>query len=106
LYFDGVSPKQIFGPWYANIINTQSIFIACYSISDSSASVTLLIKYYIIFGTIENIMEVVKIQGKGTHLNTIEKFYIHKKTLSNNEQYEDHSDTSNLIFNTLTPLQT
>jgi hypothetical protein len=29
-------------------------------------------------------MKVVKIQGKGTHLNTIEKYYIHRETLGKN----------------------
>jgi hypothetical protein len=58
------------------------------------------------FGGIENIMQVIKIQGKGTHLNTIEKFHIHKETLNNNQLNEDHVETSNIIFNTIAQFQT
>jgi hypothetical protein len=58
------------------------------------------------FGTIENVMEVLKIQGKGTHLNTVEKYYIHRETLDNNHINEDYADTCNMIFNTLTSLHT
>jgi hypothetical protein len=46
------------------------------------------------FGTIENTMKILKIQGKETHLNTVEKYYIHRETLGNNQLNEDYADTS------------
>jgi hypothetical protein len=58
------------------------------------------------FGNIENTMQVRKFQGKDTHLNTIEKFHIHKETLNNNQLNEDHTDTSNPIFNSILQNQT
>jgi diphthamide synthase subunit DPH2 len=58
------------------------------------------------FGNMENIMQVIKIQGKGTHLNTIQKFHIHKETLNNNQLNKDHAETTNLIFNTIVKFQT
>jgi hypothetical protein len=57
------------------------------------------------FGSIENIMQVIKIQGKGTHLNTIEKFHIHKETINNNQLNEDHTENTNLILNTIVKFQ-
>jgi hypothetical protein len=57
------------------------------------------------FGKIETIMEVVKTQVKGNHLNTIERYHIYRETLNNNQLNEDHTDTSNTIFKTLTLLK-
>jgi hypothetical protein len=46
-------------------------------------------------------MEVLQFHKKGVHLNTIEKFYIHKETVNNNHLNEEYTDTSNQIFNTI-----
>ena len=53
------------------------------------------------FGNIENIMEVLQFHKKGIHLNTIEKFYIHKESTNNNYLNEEYTDTTNQIFNTI-----
>jgi hypothetical protein len=53
------------------------------------------------FGNIENTMEILQFQKKGTHLNTMEKFHIHKETLNNSHLNEEYTDTSNQIFNTI-----
>jgi len=53
------------------------------------------------FGNIENTMEVLHFQKKGTHLNTIERFYIHKEVTNNNHLNEECTETSNQIFNTI-----
>jgi len=53
------------------------------------------------FGNIENIMEVLQLHKKGTHLNTLEKFYIHKEYSNNNHLNEEYADNNNQIFNTI-----
>jgi hypothetical protein len=53
------------------------------------------------FGNIVNTMEVLQFQKKGVYLNTIEKFYIHKETVTNNHLNEEYTDTSNQIFITI-----
>jgi hypothetical protein len=53
------------------------------------------------FGNLENSMEILQFQKKGCHLNTIERFYIHKEVKSNNHLNEDYAETSNHIFNTI-----
>jgi hypothetical protein len=52
------------------------------------------------FGNVETIMTVLQVHRNSTHLNTIERFYIHKEALDNHLN-EDHTDTSNPIFNTI-----
>jgi len=53
------------------------------------------------FGNIENTMEVLQFHKKGTHLNTIERFYIHKESMNNNHLNEEYTETTNQIFNTI-----
>jgi hypothetical protein len=53
------------------------------------------------FGNLENIMEILQFQKKGYHLNTIERYHIHKEVKNNNHLNEDYTDTSNNIFNTI-----
>jgi len=57
------------------------------------------------FGNLENTMEIIQLQKKGTHLNTIERFHIHKEVVTNNHLNEDYTETSNPIFNTILKLQ-
>jgi hypothetical protein len=37
------------------------------------------------FGPINEIMLILHLQGKSTHMNALERFYIHKETLNNNQ---------------------
>jgi len=60
-----------------------------------------LTEYGHAFGNIENIMEVLQFHKKGIHLNTIEKFYIHKESTNNNYLNEEYTDNTNQIFNTI-----
>ena len=60
-----------------------------------------LIKHGHAFGNIENIMEIIQLHKKGTHLNTLEKFYIHKEYSNNNHLNEEYADNNNQIFNTI-----
>ena len=46
-------------------------------------------------------MEVLHFHKKGIHLNTIERFYIHKEVTNNNHLNEEYTETSNQIFNTI-----
>ena len=46
-------------------------------------------------------MEVLQFHKKGTHLNTIERFYIHKESMNNNHLNEEYTETTNQIFNTI-----
>jgi len=45
-------------------------------------------------------MEVLHFHKNGTHLNTIERFYIHKEAMNNNHLNE-YTETTNQIFNTI-----
>jgi len=42
-----------------------------------------------------------QLHKKGTHLNTLEKFYIHKEYSNNNHLNEEYADNNNQIFNTI-----
>ena len=57
------------------------------------------------FGNLENTMEIIQLQKKGTHLNTVERFHIHKEVITNNHLNEDYTETSNPIFNAILKLQ-
>jgi len=46
-------------------------------------------------------MQVLQVQKKGTHLNTIERFHIHKEAAQNNHLNDDHTITANRIFHTI-----
>jgi hypothetical protein len=56
------------------------------------------------FGTIQNTMEILHIQKKGTHLNTLERYCIHKEAKINNHLNEDQVDITNPIFDILSRL--
>jgi len=62
------------------------------------------------FGPIDNVMQVLHHQKKGTHLNTIERFHIHIEHTAGNHLNNDHTIFPNRIFDTLikpsTPLLT
>jgi len=63
------------------------------------------------FGSINNIMQVLHHQRKGVHLNTIERFYIHKEHAAGNHLNDDHTIFPNkisdsLIQNQITPTLT
>jgi hypothetical protein len=53
------------------------------------------------FGNIEDTMEIVQFHKKGTHLNTIQRYYIRKESIKNNHLNEDYTDKTNHIFNTI-----
>jgi hypothetical protein len=61
-----------------------------------------LVEHEHTFGNIHNIMQVLQIKKKGTHLNTIKRFHIHKEAAQNNHLNDDHTITEYLIlfFNT------
>jgi len=46
-------------------------------------------------------MEVLHLQKKGKHLNTIEKFHIYKEARHNNHLNDDHTIKTNKIFDTI-----
>jgi hypothetical protein len=54
------------------------------------------------FGPINNVMETLHYQGKGTHLNTIERFYIHTQFTANNHLNDPQTVSPNAIFDALT----
>jgi hypothetical protein len=54
------------------------------------------------FGPIHNIMEVLQFQKKGTHINTVERFYIHKEAATSNHFNDPQTIVPNAIFETLT----
>jgi len=53
------------------------------------------------FGPIQETMQVLQYQRKGTHPNTIERFFIYKKFSLNNHLNDEFNITSNRIFETL-----
>jgi hypothetical protein len=53
------------------------------------------------FQDIESTMEVLHFHKKGTHLNTIDRFYIHKEAINNNHLNEEYVETTNQIFSTI-----
>jgi len=52
------------------------------------------------FGNIHDIVQVLQFQKEGTHLNTIECFYIHKEAASNNHLNNEYTVSLNRVFNT------
>jgi hypothetical protein len=57
------------------------------------------------FGTMETTMSSLKKQTIGPHLNTLERFYIHKEAARNNHLNDDHTITPNKIFDTILKMQ-
>jgi hypothetical protein len=58
------------------------------------------------FGSINNIMQVLYRQRKGTYLKRIERFYIHKEHAAGNRLNDDHTIFPNKIFDSLIKNQT
>jgi hypothetical protein len=54
------------------------------------------------FGPIEDIMETLKFQRKGIHLNTVERFHIHRESIKNNHLNDPQTLAPNPIFDILT----
>jgi len=50
------------------------------------------------FGSIHDVMQVLQFQKKGPHLNTIERFHIHKDAAANIHLNDEHTVTPNRIF--------
>jgi predicted RNA-binding Zn-ribbon protein involved in translation (DUF1610 family) len=53
------------------------------------------------FGPINEIMSVLHCHRKGIDLNSVENFYIHAEARHNNHLNDDHTFSSNAIFDTL-----
>jgi hypothetical protein len=58
------------------------------------------------YGTINDTMDIIRKEKEGKHLNTLEKYYIHKISKSNLQMNDTYNDTYNLIFETLHDLYT
>jgi len=46
-------------------------------------------------------MQVVQFHKKGPHLNTIERFHIHKEAASHNHLNDEHTITPNRLFDSI-----
>ena len=53
-----------------------------------------------------NIMQPLQLHKRGPHLNTLEKFHIYTEFRANNHLNDEHSITTNAIFNTLCQVKT
>jgi GIY-YIG catalytic domain. len=53
------------------------------------------------FGSIENIMQILYYQKKSPHLNTIERFYIHKEAATDNQLNDKQTIFPSKIFDTI-----
>ena len=53
------------------------------------------------FGNIQDTMQILQLQTKGMHLNTIECFYVHKEVSVNNHLNDDYTIPNNKIFETI-----
>jgi len=58
------------------------------------------------FGPMPNIMQPLQLHKRGPHLNTLEKFHIYTEFRANNHLNDEHSITTNAIFNTLCQVKT
>jgi hypothetical protein len=54
------------------------------------------------FGPILDIMEILHCQGKGRHLNTVEKFHIYAEFAANDQLSDPQTHSPNAIFDILT----
>ena len=57
------------------------------------------------FGTIQETMQILQYQAKGTHLNTVERYFIYKEFSNNNHLNDDSNIALNKIFDALLKLQ-
>ena len=53
------------------------------------------------FHTIDNTMQILYHHKKGAHLNTLERFYIHAESATNNHLNDSYTIFPNKIFDTL-----
>jgi len=53
------------------------------------------------FGPIQDVMNILQFHKKGPHLNTLERFHIHKEASSHNHLNDEHTITPNRIFDTI-----
>jgi hypothetical protein len=53
------------------------------------------------FNSIQNTMQILKCHSKGTHLNTIERYYIYAENIKHNHLKDEHAITPNRIFEVL-----
>jgi hypothetical protein len=52
-------------------------------------------------GSMHNVMQIIQLQKKDIHLDTIERFHIHREAATNNHLNDDHSLSTNRIFDTI-----
>jgi len=50
-------------------------------------------------------MQILQYQGKGAHLNTVERYFIYKEFSINNHSNDESNMAPNKIFDTLLKLQ-
>jgi len=52
-------------------------------------------------GSMHDVMQIIQLQKKGIHVNTIERFHIHKEAATNNHLNDDYTLSTNRIFDTI-----
>jgi len=73
-----------------------------YNNSNTSSFAKHLIPETHSFGPMSNIMQIVHCHRKGAHLNTTERFHIHREFAANNHVNDPQTIFPNATFNTLT----
>jgi hypothetical protein len=53
------------------------------------------------FGTVDTTMQILQHHRKSAHLNTLERFYIHKEAATDNYQNDEHTVLPNKIFDAI-----
>ena len=53
------------------------------------------------FGPVNSVMDILQIVGKGTMMDTLERYHIYKITNSGTQIIDKSTATSNILFNTL-----
>jgi len=79
----------------------HKIHVAFRTASRSSYFAKHLIDHTHSFGPIHNIMQILELQNKGAHLNTLERFHIYTEYTSNNHLNDEVTISPNKIFDTL-----
>ena len=69
--------------------------------SHNSKYAQYLVEHMHTFWNIHNVMQIIQFQEKGTHLNTIERFHIHREVAANNHLNDDHTISANRIIDTI-----
>jgi len=60
-----------------------------------------LIEHSHTLGSMQNVMRLLNFQRKGIHLDTIERFHIHRQAATNNHLNDDHTLSVNSIFDSI-----